>query len=129
MLEQVQRRAARFVTKTYSREESCVSQALNSLQWQTLQQRRRIARLCMLYKTLNNEAGITIPTYAQHQQLQRTRYSHPLKFIPLQATCDGYKFSFWPRTIRDWNSLHADIIQSTSIHCFKRALGSALMSE
>ena len=60
ILEQVQRRAARFVTNTYSREEGCVSQALNSLQWPTLQHRRRIARLCMLYKTLNNEAEITV---------------------------------------------------------------------
>lgn len=124
MLEQVQRQAARFVTKTYSREEGCVSQALNSLQWPTLQHSRRTVRLCMLYKTLNNEAEITVSTHVQHQQLQLT--SHSLKFTPLQATCDGYKFSFWPRTIRDWNSLHVDITQSNSIHSFKRALGSTL---
>ena len=95
----------------------------------TAQDRRRIARLCMLYKTLHNEAEITVQIYVQHQQLQRTRHSYPLKFTPLQATCDGYKFSVWPRTIRDWNSLHADIMQSNSIHCFQRALGAALMNE
>ena len=32
---------------------------------------------------LYNEAEITVPTYVQHQQLQLTRYSHPLKLVPL----------------------------------------------
>ena len=59
------------------------------------QHRRRIARLCMLYKTLNNEAKITIPTYVHHQQLQWTSHPHPLKFTPHQAT------SFWPRTMKN----------------------------
>ena len=36
-LEQVQRRAARFATKTYSRQEGCVTQALNYLNWPTLE--------------------------------------------------------------------------------------------
>ena len=81
----------------------------------------------MRYKTLNNEAEITVPTYVQHQQFQRIRHSRPLKFTPLQATCDAYKFSVWPKTIKDWNSLHVDIIQSNSIHCFKKALVFALI--
>ena len=72
-------RRTQFVTKTCSREEGCVSQALNYLHWPTLQYRRRIARLCLLYKTLNNEAEITVLTYVQHQQLQRTRHSYPLQ--------------------------------------------------
>ena len=81
----------------------------------------------MRYKTLNNEAEITVPTYVQHQQFQRTRHSHPLKFTQLQATCDAYKFSVWPGKIKDWNSLHVEIIKSNSIHCFKKALGFALI--
>ena len=31
---------------------------------------------------------------------------YPLKFTPLQTTCDTYKFRFWPGNIKDWNSLH-----------------------
>ena len=89
LLEQIHRCNDHLVTRTYSREEGCVSQALNNLHWPTLQDRRRIARLCMLYKTLNNKVEITVPTYVQHQQLQQIRHSHPLKFTPHQAyvTC------------------------------------------
>ena len=65
----------------------------------------------MLYKTLNKEAEITVLTYVQHQKLQRTGHPHPL-----QATCDAYKFSFWPLSIKDGNSLHVDIIQSIELN-------------
>ena len=50
-LENVQRRAARFVINDYtSRTQGCVTSMLTSLEWQTLEQRRRISRLVMMYK-------------------------------------------------------------------------------
>ena len=50
-LENVQRRAARFVINDYtSRTQGCVRSMLTSLEWQTLEQRRRISRLVMMYK-------------------------------------------------------------------------------
>ena len=128
-IEQVQRRAVRFVTRTYSREEGCVTRALNHLSWLPLQHRRQTARLCMLYKSLNQQADVTIPTYVQHQNLLCTRRTHPLKFIPLQTSCDGYKFSFWPRTINDWNNLHAEIITSDSMSQLKLKSALNMQSE
>ena len=72
-------------TKTYSREAGgCVSQALSYYTGQRSERyscRRRIARLCMLYKTLNNGRNSNGPAT-----------STPLM---IQATCDAYKFSFW----------------------------------
>ena len=45
-LENVQRRAARFVINDYtSRTPGCVTSMLTLLEWQTLEQRRRISRL------------------------------------------------------------------------------------
>jgi hypothetical protein len=50
-LENVQRRAARFVINDYTnRTPGCVTSMLTSLEWQTLEQRRRISRLVMMYK-------------------------------------------------------------------------------
>jgi len=128
LLEQVQRRAARFVTRTYSREEGRVTQALNHLNRSPLQHKRQTVRLCMLYKSLNQQADETIPTYVQHQSLLCSRRAHPIKFIPLQASCDAYKFSFWPRTINDWNNLPAEIITSDSLSQFKSALNMQNMT-
>ena len=49
--ENVQRRAARFVINDYtSRTQGCVTSMLTSLERQTLEQRRRISRLVMMYK-------------------------------------------------------------------------------
>ena len=40
------------------------------------------------------------------QPLRQTRYSDlDLSFTALAARTDVYKYSFFPRTIRDWNSL------------------------
>ena len=50
-LENVQRRAAHFVINDYtSRTQGYVTNMLTSLEWQTLEQRRRISRLVMMYK-------------------------------------------------------------------------------
>ena len=118
-LEQVQRRAARFVTRTYTREEGCVTNALKLLNWPTLGKRRQVARLTLMYKRVTNQAAIDIPCYVHHQSSLKTKASHPLKFIPLQPSCDTYKYSFWPRTIIDWNSLPSDYLTLDSTAKFK----------
>ena len=48
-LEKVQRRAARWVVRRF-RQTSSVSEMLEQLQWPPLSQRRRLARLALMYK-------------------------------------------------------------------------------
>ena len=127
-LEQVQRRAARFVTSTYTREEGCVTNALKLLNWPTLEKRRQVARLTLMYKCVTNQAAIDIPCYVHHQSSLKTRASHPLKFIPLQPSCDTYKYSFWPRTIIDWNSLPSDYLTLDSTAKFKATVSDYIFS-
>ena len=110
-LEQVQRRTTLFVTRMHTKgpkEEGCVTKAPKQLNWRTLEKRRQVARLTLMNKCVTNQAAIDIPCYVHHQSSLKTRASHPLKFIPLQPFCDTYKYSFWPRTIIDWNSLPSD---------------------
>ena len=121
-IEKIQRRATRFATKTYSRQEGCVTQALNHLNWPLLEHRRKVNRLTLMYKTLHGQAAINIPPYVKHKTVMKTRNSDPMKFIPIQTSCDEYKYSFWPRTINDWNSLPPNIINMTSISNFKAAV-------
>ena len=52
-LEKIKRRAARFVTNNYRRGCGLTStQLIDSLGWDSLQERRKTARLCMLYKAI-----------------------------------------------------------------------------
>ena len=123
-------RAACFATKTYSGQEGWVTQALktlNHLNWSTLEHRRKVNRLTLMYKTLHHQAAINIPPYVKHKTVMKTRNSDPMKFIPVQTSCDEYKYSFWPRTINDWNSLLPNIINMISISNFKAAVNNCAL--
>ena len=118
-LEKVQRRAARFITNTYGRETECVTKALKKLKWESLEERRKVARLTLLHGTLNNQVAVSVPEYVKPQSCLKTRFSYPNKFVPLQPRSDTYKFSFWPRTIRDWNNLPNRIIEMANSNNFR----------
>ena len=69
-LEQVQRRAALFVTRMHTKgpkEEGCVTKAPKQLNWRTLEKRRQVARLTLMNKCVTNQAAIDIPCYVNHQ--------------------------------------------------------------
>jgi hypothetical protein len=77
-LENIQRRAARFVTNNYTdRTPGCVTNMITSLGWQSLEHRRHNSRLCMLYKIQHNLIDINRDLYIRHND-SRTRGQHRL---------------------------------------------------
>ena len=62
--------------------------------------------------------------YVTHKTVMKTRNFDPMKFIPIQTSCDEYKYSFGPRTINDWNSLPPDVIFMTSPSNLKVAVNN-----
>ena len=110
-VEQVQRRAARFVTSNYNYETGSMTNIMNSLNWKTLQQRRIENRLVLLYKGLKGKAKI--PINDLHGTNARGRYQRDMTFNVPYARTDIYKNSFIPRTIRDWNKLPQTTIQKS----------------
>ena len=75
-LENVQRRAAHFVINDYtSRTQGYVTNMLTSLEWQTLEQRRRISRLVMMYKIQHQLVDIDRDLYLRPGD-GRTRGQH-----------------------------------------------------
>ena len=114
-LEKVQRRAARWILSEYSRTTSVTS--LSVLNIPTLQQCCQLSRLTLFYKILNNALPISIPLHYQRTQFH-TRQHHPNRFILPQVTLNTYKYSFYPRTIKDWNNLPISIIESRDLDEF-----------
>ncbi|KAK7110963.1 hypothetical protein V1264_014752 [Littorina saxatilis] len=115
-LEKVQRRAARFVTNRYHNTTS-VTDMLTLLEWPTLQQRRRCARLAMLHKILNDQACVScVGLKRQPRSGRRSNHSQQLGKIPCRT--DYRKFSFFPRTTVDWNSLPSDVVEAPSYNAF-----------
>jgi hypothetical protein len=122
-LEMVQRRAARFVKKAYTRDVS-VTRLLTDLQWQPLQERRLTARLSLYHRAVNNTIAIDIPPYITPNS-RRLRQAHPQQFTNPSTRTDTYKFSFFPRTTRAWNKLPPNIAQQPQTSIFKAQIQEA----
>ena len=101
----VQLRAARWVTHRYHNTSS-VTDMLKDLGWVTLEERRRQARLTMMHKILQHLVAISSHPlrYAIHS---RSRLAHQASLCQLHTNNDGHKYSYFPRTIVDWNTLPA----------------------
>ena len=111
-LENVQNRAARFVTGNYVFETGSMTGILGQLKWESLKKRRKDSRL-LLYKGPKGQAKI--PTYDLIPKNRRCRNQHSLAFRIPSANKEEYKSSFFPQTIRDWNDLPDSVISSAEM--------------
>ena len=114
-LEKVQRRAAHWALSDYSRESSVTSiSLLSSLKWPTLQQRRLLSRLLFFYKIFKQQIPVTSHHIICQCNITPDRY-HRDHFIVPQSNTNSHKYSFYPRTIRDWNNLPISLIEARDV--------------
>ena len=92
-LEKVQRRAARWVLNDY-RYTSSVTLMLKQLSWPTLMLRRRISRLSILYKAIQQQLSLTIPSYYLPSTIRSTRQYHPSQFVLPCSSTTLYQHSY-----------------------------------
>ncbi len=122
-LEMVQRRAARFVMNDYEYDSS-PTKMLQELDWPELEVRRRELRLALFYKIVHGD--VAVPTEGLLIKADtRTRSQHSYKFRHLRANIDSYRHSFFPPTIRDWEQLPSDTVDSKTVDTFKEHLKKA----
>jgi hypothetical protein len=119
-LDMIQRRGARFAVSDY-RTTSSASEMIDRLKWQDLAVRRKVARLSMFYKAIKGTVDICLTDL--QKPIRSTRNSSSLSYILPSTRSDTLKYSFFPRTVADWNSLPVDILSSSSLDSFKAALG------
>ena len=117
-LEMVQRRAARFVHRDYSRYSS-VQPMLTNLGWETLQERRSKAKATMMYRIVNNL--IDIPGDPYLIPTQSTTRGHNQKFHNPYCRSTPMLHSF-PSGIRIWNALPTGVAQAPCLETFKSGL-------
>jgi hypothetical protein len=106
-----------FTSYDKLRRQDSVTDMLNCLGWETLQSRRQIARLTMLYKLRNDLASID-SCVLQPITYSSTRSSAHAYKIPT-VKCDYFKYSFIPRTLQEWNKLPSQVALSESLKSFK----------
>ena len=120
-LEAVQRRAARFVKNDYNREPGTGTSIYRDLKWRSLEERRKMARLALFHKILNQNVCVRLPSYIYINPLN-TRSSTRSRLTSISATCNVYKYSFMPRTITEWNSLPVAVTSQKNTELFKTQL-------
>ena len=87
-LENVQKRAARFVTGNYSYETGSMTGILGQLKWESLKKRRKDNRLILLYKGLKDKASV--PTDDLIPKTRRCRNQDSMAFQTPIANTDVY---------------------------------------
>ena len=82
----------------------------------SLLQRRQTSRLKLFYKAVH---FAKIPDYYNQETLmQSTRSYHPLHFTIPFINTNSYKFSYFSRTIEDWNHLPHHLIGLETVDLF-----------
>ena len=122
----IQRRAAGLVFNNHDWRAS-VTELIRNLEWDMLSTRREIARLCILHKAIGGHLAVPVQNYLQPVQRQ-TRRSHLRAYIEQQTRLDCSKYSFVPRTKRDWNNIPSSITNITEPEQFKTAVSSYLQA-
>ena len=111
-------RGARFVCHLYGQQS--VTAMLSQLQWEELAQRRLKARVIMCYKITNGLVCVPSDQFSTGRYSTRSRTRGG--FTQLVSVTDYYKHSYFPATIRAWNTLPADLTGATSLEQFKTGL-------
>ena len=113
-LEQVQRRAARCVHRNYTeRTPGCVTNMAQSLGWESLQHRRYLDRLSMLFRIQQGLVDMNTDVIQHSQRLRQ-----------LPASKDVFKYSFYPCTISDWNRLPTSVTNIQTLQGFREGIAN-----
>ena len=120
----VQHRAARYVLNQPWRRNvrDSINSMLSSLKWPTLQHRWESAQVILLYKIINHIIQIPPNYFPTPSPVITNRSSNNMKFLHYQSTINCFKYSFFPRTIPEWNRLPSDIVHADSLDSFKNLL-------
>ena len=122
ILERINRRATRVVCidlHGYKQQDVSPTEQLQELGWKPLQQRRKEQRLTMMYRI--DKELVAIPS---DDLVEPTRHlkGHSRKFRELGSSCDTVKYSFYPRTIKQWNELSEEVVTSPNLDIFKKSM-------
>ena len=71
----------------------------------------------MMYRIHNGLVSINKSKYLTPVR-RATRNAHKSGYLVPQSTADYHLYSFFPRTIRGWNTLPTDIVKAPSIDAF-----------
>lgn len=121
-LESVQNKAARFITRKYSRYDS-VTTIKSSLELTTLEARRKNSRLSFFHTLYHGSSQFKEVNLKPAYRVS-SRLDHPYKVQPIFARTNAYKNSPLPLAITDWNALPREIATLTDHTLFTNEINA-----
>ena len=125
--EQVQKNAARFVCNDYNSATS-TSALVSSLGWDTLEHRRLFNQSVLFYEFHNGLVNCKLPDSVTRCSSRSLTRSHHLAYQRPQSNILTHCYSFFPRTLRVWNSLPCEVVTSPSLDSFRHTALPAIRS-
>jgi hypothetical protein len=118
-LDRVQKKAANFAQHT------------GDLGWEPLVQRRKIARMCALFKAYTGERAWRATGDRLQAPCYLSRVGRYLKIRARKQRTDVGKYSFVNRIIADWNQLPEEMLGTSAgkPHIFRRRVRKVITSE
>lgn len=111
-LERIQTLAVRFIFSKYRRTVS-VTELRQNANLPLLSVRRKHARLKLLYQIYFNLVRVAKDKYITPAARRSSRLNHENSILPYTARTNSYKYSFFVRTIVEWNSLSPLVFPDT----------------
>lgn len=109
----MQRKAVRFIFGKYKRTDfPLLIMKKNDIN--TLETRRKINRLLLLHKFLSGKIAVNEANLVQPATTRKTRHTSEHALTPIFAKTNSYKYSFFPRTVSDWNDLPANVVNANN---------------
>jgi len=99
---------------------------LQNLDWPTFQHHHKRKRIILLYKSINGLIALNIPNYFMPISTN-TRIRHHQTYHFTYIKTNAYMNSYFPKTIREWNSLPNQIIDCDSIDLFQENLDTVII--
>ena len=119
LLEGVQKFGLKVCTKSWN---CSYEELLEQTKLSTLQSRRLQSKLCQLYKVVNGTTFYPDAPIQLRELTYSSRFVHSHSLVPLQARSSQYQNSFFPSSIKAWNSLPENIASASTVTAFKRHL-------
>ena len=116
LLESVQKMALKICTKHWN---SSYEDNLAKVSLTSLAQRRDHLSLCYFYKLVNNIFCFPEAPLIPYTHTKFTRAGSKKLYVQPFAKTNYFKYSFFPRTINNWNNLPVTLQMSHSFYTFK----------
>lgn len=119
-LERVQKKVVRFIYNSYG--PTSITKLLLKSKFPNIPDQNRILRLKFLFQLIKGHYAVDTSHIVHFSLGYGTRQRHNLTISPLMQRTNCFKYSFFPRTIVDWNNLHNDVVTLNTLSAFEESL-------